>query len=215
MRARIALIGAVATLLLLPVTAQAQGWEFGARVIWVVPDSDSTPIGETGTTVKADDAFAIELDLEYMLNDRWGLELIAATPKHDLRTVGGALGGLSAGKVWLLPPTLTLLYHLPAMGSARFYGGLGLNYTKFYSYELSGDLEAAGVSRIEFSDSWGLAADVGVDIEVDEQWYLNVDVKYVQMSTDATLQLQAGGVLDQITVDVNPWIFGAGLGYRF
>ena len=59
------------------------------------------------------------------------------------------------------------------------------------------------------------AGDVGVDIDADESWYLNIDVKYIQMSTDAKLLLSGGVVLDTLKVDIDPWVPGIGFGYRF
>jgi len=211
MRGKLALIGLVCTALLLPVAAQAQGWELGARIIGVLPDDSSDYIGETGSTVTVDDQYTLEVDVTYMFSERVGLEVIAATTKHDITAVNGALDGASAGSVKVLPPTFTLMYRFP-MG---LYLGLGLNYTTFYSYDLSDDLANAGVSDIEFSDSFGVAADIGWDFFLGDNWYFNIDLKYIQISTDAKLMLAGGGYLDEINVDINPWVPGIGLGYRF
>lgn len=201
-------------LLVLPSLAQAQeSWIFRARVIDISPNSSSSEILDTGTSVDVDSKATLEVDITYMLSDRFGLELIAATAEHDLSTTGGALGGADAGSVWVLPPTLTLQYFLGA-GTIRPYVGLGVNYTYFYSYDLSDDLAGLGITDVTFSSSFGLAGDVGIDFSLGGNWLLNADVKYIQISTDAKLKV-GSDTLDTISVDIDPWVFGLGVGIRF
>ncbi len=197
------------------VQAQDYHWIVRGRLISVSPDDSSGTIADTGTGVSVDSAIVPEVDFTYLFNPHWGLEVIAATSKHDLSTTGGAIGGLDAGSVWVLPPTITLQYRLDMSPSSQLYFGLGLNYTVFYSYDLSSDLAGAGVSDIGFDNSFGLAGQVGVDIGLSDRWILNLDVKYIDISTDAELKLAAGGTLDTVSVDINPWVFGVGVGYRF
>ncbi len=210
-----AFIVAALLLLVLPSMATAQGWIVRARGISVSPNDSSDTITGTGTEVTVDSDVVPELDFTYMLNPTWGLELILATSNHDLATSGGALGGLDAGDVWALPPTLTLQYHFPTSGRVHPYVGAGLNFTLFYDYSLSDDLRAAGVSDIEFDDSIGIAGQVGLDVDFGTNWLLNFDAKYVTISTDAELKLAGGGSLDTVGVDIDPWVIGVGIGYRF
>jgi outer membrane protein len=60
------------------------------------------------------------------------------------------------------------------------------------------------------SSSVGLAAQAGVDFQIDKNWLINVDVKYVQIKSD----VKAGGV-KVTTVKVDPMLYGVGVGYRF
>jgi len=192
-----------------------EGWIFRGRLINVAPNDDSSDILTTGTQVSVDDAWVPEVDLTYMFTSNWGLEVIAATSPHDLATEKGTLGGANAGEVWALPPTFTLQYHFGYGSAVDFYAGLGLNYTLFYSYDLSDDLAGLGVSDIDFDSSIGLAANFGVDFQINEKWVFNIDLKYIDMSTDADLELAAGGILDTVDVDINPFVAGIGVGYRF
>lgn len=190
-------------------------WLFRGRLISVAPNDDSTEILTTGTEVTVDDAVVPEIDLTYMFNENWGLEVIAATSPHDLSTVNGALGGADAGEVWALPPTFTLQYHFGYKQSIDFYAGLGLNYTLFHSYDLSDDLEGLGVGDIDFDDSFGLAANLGADFKITDKWFINIDMKYIDINTTADLELATGGVLASVDVDINPWVVGIGGGFRF
>ncbi|MDJ0841948.1 MAG: OmpW family outer membrane protein [Acidobacteriota bacterium] len=190
-------------------------WLIRLRLIDVAPNDDSSEILTTGTSVAVDSAIVPEVDLTYFFNDNWGLEVIAATSPHDLSTENGDLGGADAGEVWVLPPTFTLQYHFGRNTATDFYAGLGLNYTLFYSYDLSDDLSGLGVGDIDFDSSFGLAGNVGVDFQINEKWVFNIDLKYIDISTDADLELAAGGVLETVDVDINPLVAGIGVGYRF
>jgi outer membrane protein len=116
--------------------------------------------------------------------------------------------------VSILPPTVVLQFHPFPGGLFDFYIGAGVNYTNFYDYDLSGDLADVGVTDIDFDSSFGLAGDVGLNIWLGNHFNINGDIKYVQISTDAKIKVD-GGLLDTVTVDINPWIFGVGVGWRF
>ena len=45
----------------------------------------------------------------------------------------------------------------------RPYIGAGINYTMFFDEELNGRGKGAGLSDLSLDDSWGLAANIGVD----------------------------------------------------
>jgi outer membrane protein len=200
--------------LVVPTIAQAQeSWIFRVRAIDIAPDASSSQILNTGTSVDVDSAWTVEVDLTYMFSEHVGLELIAATASHDLSTTGGALGGADAGSVWVLPPTLTLQYFF-GTGTIRPYIGAGINYTVFYGYDLSDDLASLGITDVTFSNSFGFDGDVGVDLSLGGNWVLNLDIKYIQISTDADLKV-GSDTLDTISVDVDPWVFGIGAGIRF
>ncbi len=204
----------MAALLVIPNVADAQNWILRARVISVDPNDSSQQIGETGSEVAVDSATTLELDVTYMLSKHFGIEVIAATTKHDLAAAGGALNGANLGSVKVLPPTATLQWHPGPGGLVDFYLGLGINYTLFYSYDLSDDLSTIGVTDIGFDNSFGLAGDIGLNINLGKNLHLNGDVKYIQITTTADI-MTAAGTLDKVDVDINPWVFGLGIGYRF
>jgi outer membrane protein len=67
------------------------------------------------------------------------------------------------------------------------------------------------------SDSWGYALQAGVDVNLEGGWLINADVKYVTIDTDVELRGAAtGGVYKKIDdLDINPWVFGIGIGKKF
>ncbi len=158
-----------------------------------------------------------ELDFTYMVTDNIGVELILATSPHDL-DVTGALSNLNKGaEVWLLPPTLLLQYHFFSDQSVRPYIGAGVNYTITYGENASASLENAlgGPTNVSINNSIGWAVQAGVDIDLDDRWFMNLDIKYVAISVDADIDTPINGGQRDIEVDINPIIVGIGLGYRF
>lgn len=173
--------------------ADAQNWMVRGRAIGVLPDASSSLSG-----LDVDDAYTVELDLTYFFTKNIAIEAIAATTRHEIK-----LDGTSLGKISALPPTVTLQYHFTDLGAWKPYVGAGINYTWFYDVGLSSPLD---VSR----DSWGGALQGGVDYAIDKNWVVNFDVKYIWMSTDVSA---AGSQLTKL--DINPWVVGLGVGYRF
>jgi len=185
-----------AAALILPLTASAQNWMIGARVINISPDV-STSI--SGLDVK--DQWTGELDFTYFFTPNLAAELIAAWAKHEV-----TLNGNSLGKVGVLPPTLTLQYHFTNLGAFKPYVGGGFNYTYFYENEL-----ANGTLNIN-DNSWGGALQAGFDYQIQKNWYLNADVKYLWINTKVNVTA-TGAELGSL--DINPWVFGVGVRYRF
>jgi outer membrane protein len=185
------------------------------RGIAVVPDEDLSSGDLPGANADISSAFVPELDLSYFFTPNIAAELILATTPHEVEG-RGAIDGADLGDVWLLPPTLTLQYHVtqlgdwsgqPELGQIKPYVGAGVNYTIFYG-EDAGQFES-----IDYDDAFGWALQAGVDIEMSEGIYFNIDVKKVFLETDWTLDTGAGEASGD--VEINPLIVGAGIGYRF
>jgi outer membrane protein len=186
---------------------QAGDIVLGAGLIGVLPSNGgSTSIGGTP---HASDTVTPQLDLTYFLTPNFAVNVIAATSRHDVtvRNVPGA-GTLDLGRVWALPPTVTFQYH-PLPGSRISpYLGVGLNYTVFYG---EGGGRPAGINRVDVENAWGYAVNAGVDYEVAPSWMANIDVKRLWLSPD--VRVNGGAVRGQ--ADLDPWIVGASVRYRF
>jgi outer membrane protein len=190
------LAAALLVALAVPTTANAQVWMARIRAIDIAPNASSSISG-----LDVDSAWAPELDFTYFFSKNLAAELILATARHEV-----TLNGASLGKVSILPPTLTLQYHFTDLGAFKPYVGGGINITWFYNNDL-----AAGSTPLEVdSYSVGGALQAGIDYEIQKNWYLNADVKYVWVSTD----VKAGGAT-LTDLKINPWVFGLGIGYRF
>lgn len=175
-----------------------------ARGIAVLPD-DRAQIDTIGGDTDLSNAFVPELDFSYFLTDNLALELILATTPHDIKVKNSVIGDRKIGSVWLLPPTLTLQYHFLPKGDFSPYVGAGLNFTWFYGID-----EKGPVQKIDIDPSFGWALQVGFDYRLADRWYLNFDVKKLFLDADAEINRAIDA-----EVEINPWIVGVGIGYRF
>ena len=209
----------------LPLQAEQGDWLVRVRGIVVHPDDSSGLVSAggvplAGTGVEVDTQAVPEIDVTYMLHKHWGIEVIAGIAKHNVSfetaaPIAGLTDGFDLFDTWVLPPTVTLQYHFLPDNKIRPYLGFGVNYTAFLGDDATSELEAlVGPVDVDTDHSWGLAGQVGVDIDFKDNWFFNVDVKYIDIDTTATLQTIPLGRL-RVNVDVDPFVFGAGLGYRF
>lgn len=95
----------------------------------------------------------------------------------------------------------------------RPYVGAGLNYTIFFDEGFNSTGKGAGLSDLKLDDSFGLAANVGVDYMINDQWFLNASAWYANIETEATYK--AGGAKQKTDVKINPWVFMISGGYKF
>ena len=183
-------------------------WQFRLRGIVVTPDESAT-IEAIGGDVDISTAVVPELDITYFFTENWSAELILATTKHDVEAVNTAVGNIDLGEVWLLPPTLLGQYHFTG-GDFVPYLGAGVNLTIFYGVD-----EGPVANDIEYDTAVGFAFQSGFDFMLNENWFLNVDVKKLFLSTDATINATTAlGATVGAEVDINPWIFGLGAGIK-
>ncbi len=178
------------------------------RIIGLLPD-ESSDVTVIGGKVDASNEWTGELDVSYFFTDNIAAELIAATTKHDMAVKGSSSGNVDLGDVWLLPPTLTLQYHFMPKGVFSPYVGAGLTYAVFYNQD-----KAAGLRSVKYDNAWGYALQAGFDYSLGGNWYFNADVKKIFLNTDVTVTTNTGTVVHADT-DLDPWVVGIGVGYKF
>ena len=198
-------------------TGIAKGdWLVRLRGILVTPTGSSGGIlpSVPNSTVDINTKFVPELDFTYMFTDNIGAELILATSKHTATGTSAPVANVPLLTTWVLPPTLTLQYHLMPKSSFRPYVGAGINYTIFYSENATSQVDGLlGPTDVSMSSSFGWALQAGVDVDISPKIFLNFDIKYIDMSSTATLT--TGALVNTVDVNINPIVAGVGLGMRF
>lgn len=185
-----------------------QGWDakerfqIRARALGVVPQEDSDV--NIGGEAHVGNALTPELDLTYFITDHIGLEAIAGTAQHKLTYTGD----VDIGDTWILPPTVTLQYHFTPDDTFSPYLGAGVNYSYFY-----GEQDGAGMNDLDVEGGFGFALQAGFDYWLTDNWGLNLDVKKIFLDVDA--DVNAGATPVQADVDLDPWLIGAGVSFRF
>ncbi|MFN5046784.1 OmpW/AlkL family protein [Roseateles sp.] len=195
---------AAAALATVPFAAQAQAegpWMVRVRAVHL----DSANKDSTGLGLTVNNKTLPEVDISYFFTPNIAAELILTYPqKHTLYAKGAKIGTLKH-----LPPTLSLQYHFAPNATFRPYVGAGLNYTRFSSVNFEPAVVAALDPSIK-KNSYGLSFQVGADIELSKNLFLNVDIKKAQIDTDVYSKGNKAG-----TFKVDPLLVGVGLGMRF
>ena len=214
MKKTICSLAVVAALVSPSVFAHKQG-DFVLRVgaASVVPNDSSDKILGSQEELKVDSNTQLGLTFGYMFTDNISLELLAATPfSHDISTDLLGLGDIADTKH--LPPTLMVQYYFGEPQSKfRPYVGAGLNYTIFFDEGFNNKAKNVGLTDLKLDDSFGLAANVGVDYMINDQWLLNASAWYANIETEATYKF--GGAKQKTDVKINPWVFMISGGYKF
>ena len=184
-------------------SSQVMAYEAGdimvkAGVIHVAPKDDNLKLG--ASTVQVKDDTQLGLTATYMVTPQVGIEVLAATPfKHSIELDGNKIGTTKH-----LPPTVSVQYYPMASGSAiQPYVGAGLNMTLFFNEEDAVKGSALG----PLGDSFGLSVSAGANYHIDDNLLANVGIWYIDIDT------KLDG-LDE-TVEIDPLVFMAGVGYKF
>ncbi len=173
-------------------------WMVRARAVSL----NSANTDNTGLGLSVNNKWIPEVDISYFYSKNVAVELILTVPQSH--TLTSSALGKDIGTVEHLPPTLLVQYHFDSNGGAKPYVGVGINYTRFTKTDILGG--AATLNK----DSWGGALQVGVDVPMGGNMYLNFDLKKVYIGSDVYV-----GTANAGTFKVDPVLFGIGLGWRF
>lgn len=187
-----------------PVAPPWSPWMLGARLVNISPDVSSSVSG-----FDVQDQWTGEFDATYFFNPNLAVEGSITWAKQNVSFNGNGLGSLK-----MMPVVFTLQYHFtdlagynPAFQNFKPYVGGGFNYTYFYETDL-GNNAGATVNN----DSWGGALQVGFDYQFQRNWNFNMDVKYLWIDNDVRINATGNNAS---SLDLDPWVFGIGIRYRF
>ncbi|TDY04057.1 OmpW/AlkL family protein [Thiohalophilus thiocyanatoxydans] len=168
----------------------------------VSPNDGSSGGAGDNDAVGVEDDTQPFINVTWMLSDNLGLDVLGATPfTHDITLEGSG----KIAETEQLPPTVGLQYHFTPQSNVRPYVGAGINYTTFFNEKAT-----AVIDSISLDDSWGLAAQAGVDVDINRDWFFNADLRYMQIDTTAKTNLA-----EDIDVDIDPWVISLGVGMTF
>lgn len=192
---------AAACLVALPGLAEAEvanPWQVRAGVSYIVPKSDNGTLA--GLSAEVSKQAGPSFNVSYFLTPNIAADLLLATPfRHDV-----SLNGTRIGDVEHLPPVLSLQYHFAPQAKIRPYVGAGVNYT-FFMHE-----RAPALGNLKLEDSVGLAMQAGVDFAVDQHFSVGVDARYIDISSEVTLNGANIG-----TAHIDPMVYSMTMAYRF
>lgn len=201
-----------------------------AGAITVNPDADSSSVkvdrgplagADLGGKATMSSDTQLGLNFAYMITNNLGIELLAATPfEHDVKLKNTALAPANGklGTLKHLPPTLSLVYYpLDHKSAFQPYVGAGINYTYIYDEHVGSRASAAGFDNFSAKNSWGMAWQVGADYMLTDNIMINGQIRYIDIDTTAYVDNNsvAPGTRAKVDVDVDPFVYMVGLGYKF
>ncbi|TSA48991.1 MAG: OmpW family protein [Nitrosomonadales bacterium] len=228
-----------------PALAMAEAGDFVVRLraTYVAPDESSKLGSQTDATYGAGTAAALygaggsaaklqvddntipELDISYYITKNIAAELILALgTSHDVKIntlgTGAAVTATGLGSVNLLPPTLTLQWHFLPDQTFDPYAGAGVTYVRALDRNLTARTTVGDRFIHVERNSWGAALQAGFDVNLQDKWLVNFDVKKLWFSTDVTLDTQgalgtASGFRKIDSLDIDPWVISVGFGKKF
>lgn len=182
-------------------------WLIRVRALTVQPD-ESSKVSVIGGRATVSGSTVPELDITYFFNKHVAAELILGVTNHNVNAVSTSVGDVPLGEVWLLPPTLSLQFHPFPNSVFSPYFGPGLNYTVFFGVD-----KGTVATAIDYKNSFGYSFQGGFDLNINEHWGWNFDVKKLFLQTDVNINALGASILADVNID--PWLIGSGFRYRF
>ncbi|MBJ7537296.1 OmpW family outer membrane protein [Marinomonas transparens] len=174
-----------------------------------VAPNESSDVVLGDSELEINNVLKIGATLTYMKSDNVGFEVLLGLPfTHEvsLKTSG------HVANVSHLPLSVVAQYYFADSDSdIRPYVGGGFNYTTFLDEEGVGALASADVS---VDNSFGYAIQAGIDIDLNDKWFANTSIWYLDIDTDVHVNNFPVNV-PPIKTTINPLAFLVSVGYTF
>jgi outer membrane protein len=167
--------------------------------------------------ITVDDATTLMIAFTRRLNANLDLDVVLGIPpKHDVQGRGTLAPFGVVSKVKQASPTVFINYNFgDEQNRLRPFVGLGVNYTRFFDAEStsSGNLASGGPTKIELSDSWGLAVQAGLNYKLADRWSVFGSVATADVKSD--LKATTGSIERRTKIEFRPVAVSVGVGYSF
>jgi len=177
----------------------------------------SDAVGKMPYRAKSDNDTQFGLNATFMFSEYLGLDLLTSTPfKHrlDLRYDNGSKEKL--GQTKHLPFTLSLVYF--PLGNSEVvqpYLGAGVNYSVFYNSKLSAVMKDNDYSHPKIKNSLGVAGQIGMDIDLGDNFIFNAQARYIKMDTKISARDDFWDDKEKANWNVDPLLYMLSVGYKF
>lgn len=194
---------------------QVKAFATGVLPSGEITDVRTNLVGAPATSdSRASDSVVPTLAVEYFFSPNFSVETICCVTPHDVTGAGPLAGAKLVNDAIILPATITLKYHFD-LGGVKPYVGAGPTRFFIFSEGVGADAAALGATRVNLSDSFGVAVQAGMDIPLNDKGLgFSVDAKRYFVNTTASFY--AGNTLAlQTKHKLDPWVVSGGLSYRF
>ena len=154
---------------------------------------------------------ALILETGYRISPDWSASVTVGTPPTSSATgTGSAQAFGKIGSITYGPLVLNLQYWFDAYKGVRPYVGAGAVY---YIVMRSKD---AALEQLHASSGWGYGVQAGFEYALSDRYGLFFDAKKLFVETQARGVAPAlGGAPVSATIQLDPWVFHAGLSISF
>ena len=216
------ILAAACAALTLSSTAQAETGDIliKARGTFSLRSGADAVTGTANSSVvsaTAGNAFGAEAAMDFFLTSNILMEFAFSGAPYDVKDAATGKNLVSAG---MITPTVSLLYYPLPAGRFRPYFGGGVTYANFYS-EKSGELLANAQHipiKVALKSNLAPVGQIGADIAVSDQLYVNIDAKYLLAKSKLTVTPSApvpGFNIPSANQNLNSFTLGAGVGFKF
>jgi outer membrane protein len=151
------------------------------------------------------------------LDANWSVEaLLGVPPKHKVNGRGTLAPFGTISEIKQFAPTFMLNYNFGKPGDQwRPFVGVGVNYTHFYdsTSTAAGNLASGGPTKINLTNSTGLAGQAGVTYALTGPWSVTGSVAAAKVKTDLTAS--TGSIDRKTSIDLKPLVYTICVGYAF
>ncbi len=185
-------------------------WAFRARMGLVSPNYEESYVPadtDDGNKDVLTSALLLDSDVSYQFSPRFSFAAslgYAAQEKEDF-SITASSTVRDNSKMTLIPTTYMLRFHPAPYGKINPYIGVGWAYIFGFS----------SFAGAEAGNGSGIAFQAGVDYWLDNQFFVNFDVKQIaaELEIDYTNSFSGNAVKGSYTYD--PLFISAGMGLRF
>jgi outer membrane protein W len=181
-------------------------WSGHVSLAYVTPSGDGDVFG---STVEVDSAWGGSLGWEWRCGHWVGIDLNAMYAPHDVTVKGHG----KLGETQFLPITLGLNIRLvPEKSPVDLYLGPLFGYALYD--DIATSVEGSTLSTdVDADFIYGL--NLGLQVPATRHgWAFYGAVKYLVAEYDTKLQID-GFDAGSATIDIDPWVFEAGIAYRY
>lgn len=197
-------------------------WLIQGGLTRIAPDVSSGNLSApspAGTQVDVGSDTRLTGQLTYVYDQHWAAALPLGTGfKHKLYGAGAISGTGQIGTVSALPISVFGQYRFGEPDAKiRPYAMLGLTYAYFHDAQGSATLNAlnpanpvGGSTGLKVDSRWALSPGLGISVQLDEKWFLDLSWSKTFLKTTTTLSTG-----QTIGTTLNPGTTTLGLGMRF
>lgn len=152
--------------------------------------------------------------LDYFWTRAWATEVSASWTRPEVleRAVSTTY---RYGETRMMPVTGSLQFHLAPISLFDLYLGGGAAWVRLSDLKGSPDLSDLDVDRVRFDHRTGPMGQAGLTFGSWRGVGLNIDAKYIDVKTRSQATFTDGTTSNKREINLSPWLWSAGLRWRF